>query len=273
MGTMQGEVALVTGGGRGFGRAIAERFAAEGARVGVVSRSRDELDEVVRHIRQSGGTAFAATADVTDPDQVARAVGEVREALGPISRLVSNAGVPGPFGPLWVTKPEDWWRSQHVHILAPYLFLRHVLPDMVERDRGRVILVSALASRMTLGGLSAYSVGKAAQNKMVAMVADELKDTAVKIFAIDPGFVITQLARDTYASPDAQKYLPHMMHYLDEGADRPDADADLGRCAQRCVDLFSGRYDLLSGRYMELPDDIDTWVEEAKAGATTESAA
>jgi hypothetical protein len=62
--------------------------------------------------------------------------------------------------------------------------------------------------------------------------------------------------------------MPHMMKYLEEGRNRPDPDADLYRCAQRCVDLFSGRYDVLSGRYMELPDDIDRWVAEAASAAT-----
>lgn len=271
--SMQGQVALVTGGGRGFGRAIAERFASDGAAVGVVSRSREELDEVVAAITSKGGRAVAATADVGDPGDVARAVAEVRKALGPITRLISNAGIPGPFGPLWVTDPDDWWKAESIHIRAPYLLMRNILPEMVDRNEGRIICVSAIASRLKLPGLSAYSVGKAAQNKLVEMVAEEVKDTPIKVFAIDPGFVVTQLGLDTYNSPDAQKYMPHMMKYLIEGQARPDADADLHRTAQRCLDLFSGKYDALSGRYMELPDDIDAMAAEAEKAQSEWSAA
>jgi NAD(P)-dependent dehydrogenase (short-subunit alcohol dehydrogenase family) len=264
-GAMHGEVALVTGGGRGFGRAMAERFAAEGAAVALMARTGAQLDEVVGAIEAAGGSAMAVIGDVTDPADIAAATEAVKARFGTITRLVSNAGVPGPFGPIWVTDPEDWWRAEQVHLRAPYLLLRHVLPAMVEEGRGRIVLVSAIASRLTLPGLSAYSVGKAAQNKLVEMVAEELKDKGVSIFAIDPGFVVTQLGIDTYNSPDARKYMPHMMKYLEEGQQRENADADLYRCAQRCVDLFSGRYDRLSGRYMELDDPIETWLEQAGA--------
>jgi len=263
---MAGQVALVTGGGRGFGRAMAERFAREGASVAVMSRSQEQLDEVVRGMEASGGVGMAVTGDVASPEDVAAAVSQVEDRFGPVTRLVSNAGIPGPFGPLWVTDPDKWWQAQHIHVRAPYLLMRRVLPGMVERGEGRVILVAAIASRLTLPGLSAYSTGKAAQVKLASMVAEETKDAGISIFAIDPGFVVTQLGIDTYNDPDARKYMAHMMHYLEEGQKREDADADLYRCAQRCVDLFSGRYDLLSGRYMELDDPIDDWLTEA-AGA------
>ena len=265
MGAMEGEVAVVTGGGRGFGRAMAERFAAEGAKVAVLARSRDQLDEVVRAIRDSGGTAMAVGCDVTSAKDIGHACGKVRDQFGPITRLVSNAGVPGPFGPLWTTEPSDWWRAQKVHIRAPYLLLHEVLAEMVEQGHGRVICISAVAAKMTLGMLSAYSVGKVALNKLVEMAGEELKGSGVAIFAVEPGFVVTQLAVDTESDPDAQKYLGHMMQYLEEGRNRPEPEADLHRCAQRAVDLFSGRYDALSGRYIEPGDPIDEWVAEAGA--------
>jgi NAD(P)-dependent dehydrogenase (short-subunit alcohol dehydrogenase family) len=262
---MSDEVVLITGGGRGFGEAIARRFASEGAAVAVLSRSRAQLDAVVAAIEAEGGRAFAVTGDVTSPGDVDRAVGEVEAALGPITLFINNAGVPGPFGPLWEVDVEEWWRSQNVHIRAPMLFLHRILPGMIERKRGRAIIVSAIASRMVAPYLNAYCTGKIAQNRIVAEAAAELKDTGVAVFAIDPGFVFTALANDTMTSPDAAKWLPGMVGRLQAASEKAD-DGDLARCAQRCVDLASGRYDALSGGYFELPDDLDALVAE-KASA------
>jgi NAD(P)-dependent dehydrogenase (short-subunit alcohol dehydrogenase family) len=263
---MSRDVVLVTGGGRGFGEAIARRFASEGAAVAVLSRNRAQLDRVVEAIEADGGRAFAVTADVTSPADVDRAVSEVEAALGPITLFINNAGVPGPFGPLWEVDVDEWWRSQQVHIRAPMLFLHRILPGMIARNRGRAIIVSAIASRMVAPYLNAYCTGKIAQNRLVAEAAAELKDTAVKVFAIDPGFVFTALANETMVSPDAQKWLPGMVGRLESASEAKD-DADLARCAQRCVDLASGRYDALSGAYMELPDDLDAMVKDREAAS------
>ena len=262
---MSEQVAMVTGAGRGFGRAIAERFAAEGARVALLARSREEIAEVAHGIVASGGKAVPIPCDVTDPADVTAAVARAETELGPLTLLVNNAGVPGPFGPLAQLDAEAWWRAQEVHIRAPLLFLNCILPGMIGRGSGRIIVVSAIASRLVAANLSAYCTGKIAQTRIVACAAAELAGTGVSIFAIDPGFVFTQLARDTMESPDAQKWLGGMVGRLQEKQHEP--PNDLARCAQRCVDLASGRYDALSGRYMELPDDIDAWREEAMAEA------
>ncbi len=257
MGILQGQVALVTGAGRGFGRAIAERFAAEGAAVALLARSLTQIDEVAGAIRAGGGQAIGVRCDVTDTDSVAHAVAKTEELLGPIDLMVNNAGVPGPFGPIWQVDPADWWRSQAIHIRAPMLFMHHVLPGMVARDRGRVICVSALASRIVAPNLSAYCTGKIAQNRLVAEAAAELKDTRVAVFAIDPGFAATQLARDTAADPEAQKYFQPLIARIEAVEHAFGTDPDLARCAERCVALASGKYDALSGNYYELPDDLD----------------
>ena len=257
MGILEGQVALVTGAGRGFGRAIAERFAAEGAKVALLSRSLKQLDEVAKAINAAGGEALAVRCDVTDPDSVDKAAWAVENTLGAVDLLVSNAGVPGPFGPLWLVDPDEWWRAQGVHIRAPMLLMHRLLPGMVERGQGRVICISAIASRMVAPNLSAYCTGKIAQNRIVAEAAAELKDTGVAVFAIDPGFVFTELARETMESAEAQKYLGGMVERLRNAENDPAAQQDLARCAQRCLDLASGKYDALSGNYYELPDDLD----------------
>jgi NAD(P)-dependent dehydrogenase (short-subunit alcohol dehydrogenase family) len=270
MGILEGQVALVTGAGRGFGRAIAERFAAEGAKVAVVSRSRAQLDVVAGAIRAAGGEALAVAGDVTDPASVDRVANAVEAGLGPVDVLVSNAGVPGPFGPIWEVDPEAWWQAQGVHIRAPMLLLHRLLPGMIERRRGHAICVSAIASRMVAPNLSAYCTGKIAQNRVVAEAAAELEGTGVAVFAIDPGFAFTELARSTMDSPDAQKHLGGFVERLRKVDHDPAAQTDLARCAQRCLDLASGRYDALSGNYYELPDNLD---EALKTNMQTKEAA
>jgi NAD(P)-dependent dehydrogenase (short-subunit alcohol dehydrogenase family) len=258
---LKGQVAIVTGAGRGFGRVIAARFAQEGAAVTVTARTRAQVEETAAQIVAAGGRAHAVVADVTDPEQVARVVAETCARFGEVSLLVSNAGVPDPFGPIWAVDIERWWAAQAVHIRAPALFLRATLGAMVEAKRGRVILVSAAATHRTAPGLSAYCIGKTAQSRLAQLVAAETKEHGVSVFAIDPGFVFTELANQTMSSPDAQRWLPGMVRRLQERRALPDGDRDLARCAQRCVDLASGRYDALSGSYMELDDDLEAWLE------------
>jgi len=263
-GQLTGQTALVTGAGRGFGKAIALRLAAEGAAVALVSRSQGQLDAVAAEIVAGGGQAAAVPADVTDRAAVAAAVKAAQDRLGPIDLLVNNAGVPGPFGPLWLADPDRWWAAQAVHIKAPVLFLHQVLPGMVERKAGRVIIVSALAARMAAAFMSAYCTGKIAQSRIVEEVALETKEHGLSIFAIDPGFVFTGIAEETMNDPDAKRWLPGMVERLTAASQTTGADGDLERCAQRCVDLASGRYDGLSGRYMELADDLDAMLAGAR---------
>jgi NAD(P)-dependent dehydrogenase (short-subunit alcohol dehydrogenase family) len=249
--------AIVTGAGRGFGKAIATRLAREGYAVALTARTEAQIADVGAAISAAGGQAIAVAADVTDRSAVERVVGEAEQRLGPVTLLVNNAGVPGPFGPVWAVDPDQWWASQAVHIRAPLLFLRYVLPGMTQRRAGRVIIVSAKAARLVAPNLSAYCVGKIAQTRIVAEVAVEAKSFGVAAFAIDPGFVFTDLAAQTVNSPDAQRWLPDMVNRVRERRDDPDATQGLALCAQRCVDLASGRYDRLSGRYFEMSDDLD----------------
>jgi NAD(P)-dependent dehydrogenase (short-subunit alcohol dehydrogenase family) len=262
-GQLAGEVAVVTGAGRGFGKAIALGFAREGAAVTLTSRTRAELDAAAAEIEAAGGRALPVAGDVTRPDDVDRVVAATEKQWGPVSLLVSNAGVPGPFGPIWTVDPDAWWAAQQVHVRAPFLYMQRILPGMTERRAGRIIVVSAIASRLVAPYLSAYCVGKIAQTRITAEVAAETRDLGVSIFAIDPGFVFTGIAEETVSSPDAQRWLPGMVARLREQKSSAGRDSDLARCVQRCLDLASGRFDALSGRYMELGDDIEAMQRQA----------
>jgi NAD(P)-dependent dehydrogenase (short-subunit alcohol dehydrogenase family) len=253
----KGQVAIVTGAGRGFGKAIALRFAHEGASVALTARSRDELVGVAGEIATAGGRALAIPTDVTSEKDIRAAIERCEGELGPIGIVISNAGVPWPFGPIWVNEPDQWWKAQEVHIRGPQLLLHVAMPGMVARKHGCIIFVSAIASHLTVSGLSAYIIGKTVQRRLAEIVAFEGKEHGIAAFAIDPGLVATRLMEDTLSSPDAQRWLPGMVERLKAFREEPDTDGDLARCAQRCVDLASGRYDALSGLYCELPDDLD----------------
>ena len=111
---LHGQVALVTGGGRGIGRGIALAFAEEGAAVSVMSRSLPELAETVALIESAGGRALAVTGDVTSRSDVDSVFASTEQTLGPVDILVSNAGITGPFAPISEADPEEWWRTQEV---------------------------------------------------------------------------------------------------------------------------------------------------------------
>jgi NAD(P)-dependent dehydrogenase (short-subunit alcohol dehydrogenase family) len=263
MGILDRRIAIVTGAGRGFGRAIAARLAGEGAKVALLARSRSQLEDAAAEI---GPAALAVSCDVADPASIESAVASVEDELGPVDILISNAGVPGPFGPLWEVDPDEWRRAQAVHIRAPMLLLHRLLPGMIVRGRGHAVCVSAKAARIVAPNLSAYCTGKIAQNRLIAEAAAELEGTGVAVFAIDPGFVFTRMARDTMDDPQARKYLGGMVARLREREAEPGAQDDLARCAERVVALVSGKYDALSGGYYELDDDIDDVLAQRQAG-------
>jgi NAD(P)-dependent dehydrogenase (short-subunit alcohol dehydrogenase family) len=259
----KGEVALVTGAGKGFGRSIALGLAREGAAVALVARTHADVVAVADEIIAAGGTALPIAADVTDEANVARSILATEAGLGPITQFVNNAGVGWPYGPIAGIDVAQWWEAQRLHQLAPMLYLSRLLPKMEAAGKGRVVIVSAVASHRTVPNLSAYITGKTAQRRIVEVAGVELAGKGVAIFAIDPGFVVTDLARETMTSADAARHLPEMVRRLSEAQTR-NFEPELAACADRVRDLLSGKYDRLSGRYFEIPDDLDA--ELAKDG-------
>ncbi len=130
-----------------------------------------------------------------------------------------------------------------------------------------MVVVSAKASHLSVGGMSAYITGKTAQVRIVNVAALEVKDAGVSVFAIDPGFVVTSLARETMTNPEAKAHLAGMVERLSQVKDK-DFSAELQACADRVANLLSGKYDALTGGYFEIPDDIDAALARKQAEAT-----
>jgi NAD(P)-dependent dehydrogenase (short-subunit alcohol dehydrogenase family) len=258
---LTGQVAIVTGGGRGIGRAIAIGLASAGASVAVVARSGDEITETAGHIAQEGGRAIAIPADVSDPEAVERMVQEVGRALGPVDLLINNAGLAGPIGPTWEVDPEEWWRCVEVNLRGPMLCSRAVLPEMIAREYGRIVNVTSGAGTFAIPHLGAYVTSKTALIRFTEIVAVEAAEQGVKVFAIEPGTVRTTMAKHALESEEGQRWMPWFRDTFEQGRDVSPEHA-----ARLVTLLASGRADALSGRFFTIADDVLDLAERAGRG-------
>jgi NAD(P)-dependent dehydrogenase (short-subunit alcohol dehydrogenase family) len=208
-------VALVTGGGRGIGRAIALRLAADGLAVAVAARSRDQVDDTAH---AAGARALALTLDVTDAASIAAALERTTRELGPVDVLVNNAGV-AESAQFVKTEPDFWDRHFAVNVRGPYLLTRAVLPGMLERRWGRVINVASLAGLFGSPYVTAYTASKHALVGFTRALATEVSGKGVTVNALCPGFTATDIvwkgarnivARTGKSFDDAVKALAEM---------------------------------------------------------------
>jgi NAD(P)-dependent dehydrogenase (short-subunit alcohol dehydrogenase family) len=200
---LSGQVAIVTGGGRGLGRAVAERLASLGAAVVVASRNAPELDEVVRAIKRTRGKALAQTADIGDERQVQELVLATERWVGPATILVNNAGMVDPMVPLARSSPALWLRSAAINVGGTYLVTRAVLPGMLDRGYGRIVTISSGAATRPSAGWTAYSAGKAAIVQMTRSLALELDGTGVTACSFNPGHMNTDMQERVRRTPVA----------------------------------------------------------------------
>ena len=242
---LSGQVALVTGGGRGIGANIARELAAAGMRVAVAARTREQVEQVAGEV---GGLALEV--DVSDEDSVARMVDETERELGPTDLLVNNAGIADGWDvpPAWEEQdPRDWWRVFETNVLGTFLCCRRVLPGMVARGGGRIVNTGSGGAYLPVSpgrvGTSAYGPSKAALYRFGEVLAAQLFEHGVAVFTISPGLVRTALTDRL-------------------GDDAPWTPPSLAPQLVRA--LASGRADRLTGRYIHAEhDDIDDLIARA----------
>jgi len=257
---LRGQVAIVTGGGRGIGRATVLALAGAGAAVAVIARSKDQLAETVALAEECGGRAAAFPVDVTDAHAVQDMVVQVTRELGPVDLLVNNAGHGGEFGTLWEVDPETWWRCIDVNLRGPFLCTRAVLPGMVARASGRIVITTSGAGTQVSAGISAYGISKTAAFRLAENVAAEAGPFGISAFAIHPGQVRTAMVESQFSSEEARRWAPHLYDLVADGwMGQP---AELG--AALAVYLASGEADALSGCFISVDDDVVDMVSRAE---------
>ena len=260
---LTGQVALVTGGGRGLGRAFAQALSEAGAVVAVTARSEDQLAETVKLIEGAGGRALAFVGDASDPQEMEQAVTAVEDQLGPVDLLVNNAGSTGELKEDWLTDPDEWWRTLEINLRGPYMFIRRTLPGMIQRGRGRIINISSGAAIGDISLAGSYTVSKAALSQYSKILAGQLEGTGVTVFAYAPGFVRTAMLEWVASSPDVHISIRNSLNaVIEDGADTP-----LENCVNMFMVLASGKADALSGRHISVYDegaDLLGRVEEIK---------
>ncbi|HEY3756121.1 MAG TPA: glucose 1-dehydrogenase [Opitutaceae bacterium] len=190
--SLEGEVALITGGGSGIGLAIAQCMAASGARVVIVGRRKEELD---RAVRQIGKNAFALPWDVTELDRAGTIVAESAAVAGrPVTVLVNNAGIHLKKAAIKTTEAE-FQAVLQTHVLGSHALVRAVLPDMLTRGHGSILFIASMASLFGIPQVIAYAAAKSAHLGMVRTLASEVGERGVRVNAIAPGWIETAMSR------------------------------------------------------------------------------
>lgn len=256
---LDGRVALITGGGRGIGQAIAHAYAAEGARLALAARTAAELQETARSVAaQHGSEVITIIADVARRDQVENAVARTLEGYGRIDIMVNNAGNPGEIGPLWRLDPERWANVIAVHLLGTFYGCRAAIPAMLPQGRGRIVNMAGVGGPND----TSYDAAKTAIVNMTENLAVELAGTGVTVNAISPGSIHTRMweeVRDmARAAGDRELYEKGVAVTSGGGA-------SIARAAQLAALLAGDDCGALSGRliranqdaFEEIPQRID----------------
>jgi len=191
--SLKGKVALVTGAGKGIGRATAIALAQEGVNVGLLARTENDLVEVAKEIEAFGVKTAYATADVSSMEEVNAAVEKLKASLGPVDILINNAGT-GKFGKFLELEPEEWKKIIDINLMGVYYVTRAVLPQLIDKNGGDIINISSTAGQKGAPVTSAYSASKFGVLGLTESLALEVRKHNIRVTALTPSTVATELA-------------------------------------------------------------------------------
>jgi NAD(P)-dependent dehydrogenase (short-subunit alcohol dehydrogenase family) len=203
---LEGKVALITGAGSGIGKASALLMAKEGAKIAALGRTPDDIKEVVTEIKRKGGDAISVVADISDADQMAKAVTEPVDKWGRLDIVFANAGINGKWAPLEELTPEDWDKTLNVNLKGTFLTVKYATPHLKERGGSVIVTSSVNGTRIFSNtGATAYSTSKAGQVAFTKMVALELARWQIRVNVICPGWIATNIDQNTDKSPSLEQ--------------------------------------------------------------------
>jgi NAD(P)-dependent dehydrogenase (short-subunit alcohol dehydrogenase family) len=252
MGQLHNRIALITGAGRGIGRAIAFAYAQEGATLALAGRTRRDLEQTAQHAQALGASTGIVPVDVSDPTQVEAMVHQTLEQFATIDILVNNAGMTGPVGPLQETDRTAWIQTIQVNLIGTYLCCRAVLPVMQRQNRGKIINLSGAGASNAWRHLSAYGASKVAVVRLTETLALELEGSKIQVNVLGPGSIHTQMWEDlrdkAHAAGDGPLYA--LGQRVTSGG-----GASLERATALAVFLASEASGALSGRLISAVTD------------------
>jgi len=243
---------LVTGAGRGIGKRLAIGFAAKGARLGLLARSKAELDLCHLEIEHAGGTALRLRSDVSDYEQMCAAAERMRVHFGkPIQVMICAAAVQGPIGPFVETSPKSWTELIHTNLVGVMNSCRAVLPQMIERRSGKVIVLACGGASSGRMNFAVYAATKAAVARFVESVAAEVSDHNVQINSISPGDTYTHMTDQILAAGERAGWreVEHAEQTRMTGGTPPDKQMELA------LFLASEQSNHVNGRLIGVMDD------------------
>jgi NAD(P)-dependent dehydrogenase (short-subunit alcohol dehydrogenase family) len=200
---LKDKIALITGAGRGIGKAVALDYAREGAKVAICARTGSEIEETAREIEAAGAECLALECDVSQEEPVLKLIGDVEKHFGRIDVLINNAGVMTRPTPITELEVRKWDYTIAVNLRGPFLVTRAVLPIMIRRKSGSIINVSSSIGRSAYANFAAYAASKWGLEGLTQTLAAEVRGRNIRVNSVEPGYVATKLTGYSGSNPES----------------------------------------------------------------------